>query len=231
MLGDVWQVRVNGYFPCGTNRISTYGPMGAAPYYVGENIDFAQTRYDSLDMAGMDFEFGRRLPGWLGENGVSAYVGGYYYMADRAFNTFGVATRLEALISPNLTFDAKFTSDPIFHNKIGIQFTWLLPNGKCKSCAADTCSEVYRLTEPVVRNTTVVYATQAVNTPQVALNPATGTPIIVVHVDSAAPAGGNGTVNDPYNNLPAAQAGSAPNDIILVQGGSMFTGQSNRPAK
>jgi hypothetical protein len=225
LLGDLWQLRVNGYFPCGTNRISTFSALGPA-YYAGENIDFGQTRYDNLDMAGTDFEIGRRLPGWLGENGVSAYIGGYYYRADQAFSTFGVMTRLEALISPNLTIDAKFSNDPLFKNKVGIGITYLLPNGKCKSCAAETCSEVYRLTEPVVRNRTVVYATQTLNTPQVALNPATGTPIIVVHVDSAAPAGGNGTVNMPYNTLPAAQAGSAPNDIILVQGGSMFSGQS-----
>ncbi len=216
--------RINGYFPAGSNRIGVSSGVGA-PTYVGENIVFPSLRFDNVDMGGMDVEIGRRLPGWLGDNGVSAYVGGYYYRADKEFNTFGVATRLEALVTPNLTFDAKFTNDAVFHNKVGIEFTWLLPNGKCKSCASDTCSEVYRLTEPVVRNTTVVYATQTVNTPQVAINPATGTPIIVVHVNSAAPAGGNGTVTNPYNNLPSAQTGSAPNDIILVQGGSMFTGQ------
>ena len=197
-----------------------------APIYVGENINFPQTRFDSLDMAGTDFEIGRRLPGWLGENGVSAYAGGYYYSADAAFNTFGFMTRLEALLSPNLTIDAKFSTDPLFKNRVGLGVTWLLPNGKCKSCAAETCSEVYRLTEPVVRNRTVVYATQTLNAPQIALNPATGTPIIVVHVDSNAPAGGNGTVNMPYNSLPTAQAGSGPNDIILVQGSSVFTGQA-----
>ena len=215
---------MNAYLPCGANRISAFSALGPA-FYSGENIDFAQTRFDNVDMGGFDFEVGRRLPGWLGNNGVSAYLGGYYYRADAAFDTFGVATRLQALISPNLTIEAKFTNDHIFKNRVGVDITWFLPWNKCKSCADASCSEIYRLTQPVERNRTVVYATQTVNNPVVVLNPATGTPIIVVHVDSNAPGGGNGSISAPYNNLPAAQTGSAPNDIILVDAGSQFSGQ------
>ncbi len=225
LLGDLWQFRVNGYVPCGTNRISSFTALGA-PMYVNENIVFGQTRFDNLDMGGFDWELGRRLPGWLGNNGVSAYIGGYYYQADAAFNTLGISSRLEAIISPNLTIDAKFTNDHLFKNRVGLDVTWFLPSGKCKSCADTCCSEVYRLTEPVERNRTVVYATQTLNNPIIATSPTTGLPIIVVHVDSNAPNGGNGNVQSPYNNLPAAQTGSAPNDIILVQAGSEFSGQA-----
>lgn len=153
-LGDVWQARLNGYFPAGTNRISTFSGVGPA-----------QTRYDSLDMGGMDFELGRRLPGWLGDNGVSLYFGGYYYRADASFDTFGAATRLEAIISPNLSIDVKFSNDHLFKNRVGVDITWFLPSSKCKSCTDTYCSELYRLTEPVERNRTVVYATQAINPP------------------------------------------------------------------
>ncbi len=224
VLQDLWSLRSNIYVPIGGNRTTEYlSPLGA-PFYLGENIVFPQTRIDNLSMAGIDVEVGRRLPGWLGDNGVSLYGGAYYYQANQEFHTVGAEARLEALISPTLTVDCKFTSDQIFHNNVDVGITWAMTFVRCKSCC-NSPDAYYRLTEPVVRNRDVVFANQTVSAPVVATNPATGQPIIVVHVDSNATAPGNGTYAMPYTSLPLAQAGSAPNDIILVDAGSVFNGQ------
>ena len=47
--------------------------------------------------------------------------------------------------------------------------------------------------------------------------------IDVIHVDNAAPPGGNGTAEHPFNSLAAAQAASAVNDIIYVHRGNGTT--------
>ncbi len=226
MLGPVWKARSNLYVPIGYERV-TEGFTGlGAPFYFGENILFPRTEFDQVSMLGLDAEIGRPLPGWLGENGVSLYGGAYFYRTDKTLNATGVSARLEAIVSPVFTLDAKVTSDPIFKNEASFGITWILPCGRCKSCGPICNEEYYRLTEPVERNRTIVFGTQAVNSPAVATSPTTGQPIIVVHVDSNAATPGNGTFAMPYKTLAAAQAGSAPNDIILVDAGSMFSGQS-----
>jgi hypothetical protein len=224
VLQDRWSLRSNLYFPVGSNRVTTAETPLGAPFYLGENILFPQTRYESVSMVGADVELGRRLPGWLGDNGVSLYGGFYYYDADKSFHTVGGEARLEALVSPALTVDCKYTSDHIFKNTVDVDITWALSFVRCKSCCS-TPDAFYRMTEPVVRNRNVVFGTQVVNSPVVATDPNTGQPIVVVHVDSNAAAPGNGTYAMPYTSLPLAQAGSAPNDIILVDAGSTFNGQ------
>ncbi len=144
LLGDVWDWRTNGYFPIGTARNTNGAPPGA----------------DIAALTGVDMEFGRRLPGWLGENGVSLYGGWYYYRADRLLTAFGGEMRLEAIVSDVLKLDARMTSDPLFKTNVSFGITYLLPAaGRCKNCAASS-PEYYRLTEPAERNRTVVRALQ-----------------------------------------------------------------------
>ena len=53
-----------------------------------------------------------------------------------------------------------------------------------------------------------------------AINPATGLPYNVIHANNLAdPMAGNGTFENPYATLAEAEAGSAVNDIIFVDGG------------
>lgn len=51
---------------------------------------------------------------------------------------------------------------------------------------------------------------------QSAINPVTALPYVFVFVDNSNSKPGDGTFNNPYSTLAAAQAGSAPNDIIYV---------------
>ena len=79
-----------------------------------------------------------------------------------------------------------------------------------------------RLREPVMRND---YVTLAHNT-TTGGNPLTnpdGRALRVVHVASNAAAGGNGTIENPYNELDQADgAGSQPGDIIFAHSTSTF---------
>ncbi len=243
-LGPVWQARANGYFPIGLNgQQESFSALGT-PFFQGENILFPRTQFDSISMAGTDVEIGRKLPGWLGEHGLSAYTGLYYYRGDSQTHTFGISARFEALVSKDLTIDVRATNDPLFNSEVGIGITWLLPIGRCKtscckSCGGgegggcgcgDSCCDppdlYYRLVEMPQRSRTVVFATSSFSNPAVATDPTTGQAIRVVHVDSNAAPGGNGSVADPYQTLPTAQAGSQPGDIVFANAVSTFNAKS-----
>ncbi len=145
VLGEVWEWRANGYFPCGANRQPvSFSSLG--PTFVGAEA-----------LPGVDMEVGRRLPGWLGENGVSAYAGWYYYRDDSALTTFGGSLRVEAKLSDALTFDTKVTSDSLFKTNVAFGITWVLPTaGKCKTCRPHS-DDYYRMVQPVERNRTIVF--------------------------------------------------------------------------
>ncbi len=136
-LGPLWDMRVNGYFPIGAAR---------------------DLRTDVTSLTGMDMEAGRRLPGWLGENGVSFYSGFYYYGVDRDLHAFGAQERLEIDLSDVFRVDIRVTTDPVFKTNLSFGLTYSLPaTGKCKVCQND---DYWRLVQPVVRNWTFVRAPQ-----------------------------------------------------------------------
>jgi hypothetical protein len=90
--------------------------------------------------------------------------------------------------------------------------------------------------QPMMRNEHIVRAHQ---TPIMAVNPQTGTPYRVIHVDNAAPTGGSGAVESPLTTLAAASAAATnPYDIVFVHrglsrtstpyGGSFVFGNENQ---
>lgn len=145
VLGDVWEWRANGYFPCGANRqplsFSSLGP----------------TFFSAEALPGVDMECGRRLPGWFGEYGISVFGGWYYYRDDSTLNTVGASLRVEAKLSDAITIDTKATRDSLFKTNVAVGITWILPTaGKCKVCRPHS-EDFYRLVQPVERNRTIVF--------------------------------------------------------------------------
>lgn len=80
----------------------------------------------------------------------------------------------------------------------------------------------------MMRNEHVVRAHQ---TPEVAVNPETGTPWRVFHVDNSGSGAGAGTAAAPFTSLAAAQAAATtPYDIVYVHQGSSATNPYVTPA-
>jgi len=78
-----------------------------------------------------------------------------------------------------------------------------------------------QMEQPMMRNEHIVRAHQ---TPVVAINPATGDPWRVFHVDSAAAPGGNGSAESPFQLLTVAQNNATlPYDIVFVRPGVSST--------
>jgi hypothetical protein len=74
-----------------------------------------------------------------------------------------------------------------------------------------------QMEQPMMRNEHIV---RAHRTPVVAINPSTGTPWRVFHVNNVAGAGGDGSLERPFNTLAAADtAATMPWDIVYVNRG------------
>ena len=212
-LGSWWDLRGNGYFLNGVqdNFVSALG-VGGNPYYTGNQISFLGTQLRDQAMSGGDVEFG--VPVSANAQWLRAYSGVYGYRTTEQ-NTFGYRGRVEAMVSNDLTLGVMVSQDRLWGTNInatvdfkfsGFQPTRYFPNLSTRE----------RMLSPVQRNWRIATHTYTQNVDVAAINPLTNQPYFITHVDNSTAAGGNGTIERPFNYLP----NSAPGNIILVHRGN-----------
>ena len=225
-LGDSFDIRVNGHFPLDTTQTSD--PVLSAsgtPFYSGNEI-FAATETITTDTAFsvVDAEVAKRindLEAW-------AYLGGYQLDAGSEDAT-GYRVGVRGYAVPDLALSLQVTDDDIYATNVVFGITWFVGRTNCNN---EPCGNVLdRLREPVLRNdyiaTTSTSSSQASGDALTAQG--TTNDIHVVHVDSTAAAGGDGTFENPLDSLANVEANSSASgagqeaSIILVHGGSMLT--------
>jgi hypothetical protein len=197
-LTDWGNLRSNGYIPVGSTA-SVSGP------YVGSSLlcDLGIT----AALAGADLEVGGYTFGNARYNlpsgkDVVPYFGGVY-------------TRLDLTFMENWDFSLQANNDSYFDWTGFARLTYRM-GGSRRRTVAD------QMEQPMMRNEHIVRAHQAAAQ---AINPLTGTPWRVIHVDNSVAAGGAGTAEAPVNSLAGAQAvANQPFDVIFVhQGNSAVT--------
>jgi hypothetical protein len=202
-FGDKLDFHINGYCPIKDE----YTLGGPEPCFVGNQIVLVQ----GIDagLRGTDFEAGLRLP-FATIVDPRAYVGGYFYGSHSIDPFLGLSTRVEIHPSEWTTAQVRVTTDEQFGVSTMFNFE-LHMGGRRHRPAYD------RITEPVHRNDHIVRYHQD---PQFAINPLTGQPYQVYHVnnDPLLPASGQGTFESPFTTLAQAEMASAPADVILVYG-------------
>ena len=128
--------------------------------------------------------------------------------------------RLEATVSNDLTLSVMVSNDAIYGTNVngvidfkfsGFNPTKYFPNMTTRQ----------RLLNPVQRNWRIATRTVEQDLNVAAINPATGNPYFIVHVNNTAAPGGNGTIEHPFQTL---QNGPAGTDIILVHRGTANSG-------
>ncbi len=206
-FGDVFDFHINGYFPFRQD----YTLGGPEPCFFGNQIMLLQG-IDSALM-GTDVEAGLRLP-WLSGLDPRAYIGGYFYGSNAIDPFLGLSARMEVHPTEYTTAQVRVTDDERFGTS-AIASLELHLGGRKHRPAFD------RITEPVHRNDHIVRFHQD---PLFAINPQTGQPFSVVHVDGGVAGGGGGTFERPFTTLAQAQANSGPGDIIFLNGPSVYSG-------
>jgi len=210
-LTDYGNLRSNGYIPVGT----TAQQMGP---FVGNSL--LCTNGINAALAGADLEVGAWIPGLADWAGMVS-VGGYAYGNSR-YNTVngtdvvpwfgGVYTRLDLTLIRNWDFSLQANNDSFFDWTGFARLTYRMGGSRRRNVPD-------QMEQPMMRNEHIVRTHTA---PVQAVNPVTGLPYTVYHVDNSttlSPAG-VGTWENPYTTLTQAQAAAtADYDIVFVRAG------------
>jgi hypothetical protein len=237
-LSEFLDVRTNLY----TNTGRTSADLGTSfirgsEHFVDDNIAFNTRTRRAAATDGLDLTLTVPVPGQVFQAiNMEASAGGYHYVAND-FNlddATGYRLRLDAdFMSQTLHTFLDFTSDKVFNNNLvfGADLNYYHDVQRRPRMGHN---QFNRMSEWVRRNYNVVAIDQTiVNPDELAINPITGTPYIVLHVRNIVPndpdfpnypaPAGNGSVDTPYQFIDQAQDDPKDADIIFVHSGSVFT--------
>ncbi len=218
-LGPLVDLRLNANIPLEDVKAGDDVQVSGEATFQGNNL--AQTTIADADAAlrVVDFEIAPRLfnlNAWF-------YAGGYQ-MDGQDVSEFGEKGGVRGYIMNDLALDVGVHDDDLFGTTTVVQIIWTPGRVSADpSYWAHTIDD--RMREHVYRNTYVaVSRTQVVGSEIV--TDEDGDPFNIVHVDSTAAEGGDGTFENPFNDLDEITNNTAIADIILAHGGSVFSNQS-----
>lgn len=208
-----WDLYGNGYFPIGTTNYAQGDPTGAN-CFLNHSI-VLQPGIDSA-LRGFDAMF-RIKPESLAHINGSFEFGGYGYTSDLV-NTFGgVRVRSGVQLMQGLVVSAEVNHDNRF-DFTGVLSLAMIYGGSARGTEYGLLA---RDLEPTVRNDHIVRFQQDL---VLAIDPDTGLPYNVFHVDNTADPGfADGRVETPFTTLAAAEAAASADDIIFVREGDGTT--------
>ena len=227
-LGETFDVLVNGYIPLSDEReIEVLNTNPQAPALVGNQI-VVDTNGRVLEepQGGLDLELGYNVPFFKEyTDSLRVYAGGFYFDGDNTESVAGWRARVAADITPDIQIGARFQRDDERGSQGFLEATVRFPFGQKKSFREEGLRA--RLDDSPERDIDIVTNDVVTDTGsrKAVINNDTGTLQKVIHVDNMS-GGGDGTAENPFNTLTAAQAAAAENDIIYVNtGDGGVTGQ------
>jgi hypothetical protein len=228
-LAEDWEVRSNAYVPLsGKKQMGTSGGEALSdPYLAGSGIyvDVAgQNAVIEKPLWGVDAEAGLKLPGkdfWM-------HAGVFAFDASEAEGLAGGRLRATYKVTDNIALTAEGQYDNVRGRQgwLGVRYT--VPFGGPKEKAtglkrrmtADPVRDVDIVTAAVEEEVAPAYTAPVENTE-------TETAQRVLHVDNSAGGGGDGTLENPFNTLAAAQAVLQDFDILYINRGTGTTAGMN----
>ena len=210
-LSDSLDLRANGYIPFGNreNFLRVTDP-GTTPVFVGHDFSTLGTALFQQALEGFDAEAGIPVPviNWL------RMYAGFYHLNFDSDQTWGVRSRVEGRLTQGVNLSFQVTNDDKFGTNLNvgvdIRFDGRLPTRFGGS------GDAYSRRYDQVRRQWQVQLAENKGDFAVPLNdPTTGDQIAVTWVNNTSGAGGDGTVEHPFNVLPS----SADSDYVMVKRG------------
>lgn len=218
-LGPSLDMRLNANIPLEDLQVSDQSAFGT-PLYRDNVLAVNQTNGGDVPLRVVDFEMAPRLF----DLNVWVYGGGYQ-MDGEDVSELGAKAGVRGYVVNDVVVDVGLTDDDLFGTTTTFQVIWT-PGRTAPGCSDWSHRLADRMREQVYRNMYVATRQISVESTPALTYPTSGDAVRVVHVDSAAAAGGDGTFEAPLNSLADVQANSQPGDIVLVHGGSSFTGDA-----
>lgn len=205
-----WDLIGNGYFPLGTTDYAQGDPTGERCFF--NNVIVLQPGIDSA-LQGFDVTW-RFRPRSLGMVNGSIDLGGYGYRSEFVDFFGGGRVRLGMQLLQGLVISAEVNQDERFDTTGVLQLAYLFG----VNARGNEFSLGGRDLEPTLRNDHIVRFRQDL---VVAIDPDTGAPYNVYHVDNTAdPAFADGRAQTPFTTLAAAEAAAGTDAIIFVHRGN-----------
>ena len=225
-FGDIIDANANGYLPFG-DKGHQYGTTGfvGLPIFGGNTLLLPQYNLEEQSMFGFDAEIGSRIPGLPRDLDARIWGGYYFFDSDNVSAINGIRGRVEARVNPQLLAHLTVTSDNRFDTHVMVGLIWDFTKilAAPKPPTVTNRAALGRLSR---YNQNVMVAETSVYTPIPAIDPATGLPFRVMHVNSGATPGGDGTIEAPLNSVTQASTAAQSGDIVYLHRGSVFDGQS-----
>ncbi|MCE7887659.1 MAG: hypothetical protein DYH13_09200 [Alphaproteobacteria bacterium PRO2] len=221
-LAEDWEVRGNAYVPLsGKKQMGTSGGEALGDPYLANNgiyVDVTgQNAIVEKPLWGADAEAGLKLPGkdfWL-------HAGAFAFDASEVEGLAGGRLRATYKMTENIALTAEGQYDTMRGRQgwLGVRYT--VPFGDAKTkykglknrMTADPVRDVDIVTAAVEEEVRPGYTAQVVNTETEAAQR-------VIHVDNSAGGGGDGTLENPFNTLAAAEAAMQDHDVIYINRGT-----------
>ncbi|MCE7887660.1 MAG: hypothetical protein DYH13_09205 [Alphaproteobacteria bacterium PRO2] len=221
-LAEDWEVRGNAYVPLsGKKQMGTSGGEALSdPYLAGSGIyvDVAgRNAVVEKPLWGADAEVGLKLPGrdfWM-------HAGAFAFDASEVEGLAGGRLRATYKVTDRIALTAEGQYDNVRGRQgwLGVRYTIPFGDSKTKHTGlkhrmtVDPVRDVDIVTAAVEEQVTPAHAAPVENT-------STETAQRVIHVDNSAGGGGDGTLENPFNTLAAAQAILQDFDILYINRGT-----------
>lgn len=218
-LGRLWDVRANGYVVTGGDRFL----LSTSDSFAGMNLVRTLNYFDAF--SGFDGEIGRNLTPASPDLDLKVFAGGYRFTSDGPDNATGVRVRGEARFWDQVDVGVAFQHDAVFDTTFNVSIAFLL-GGSGRSTTETEPNQAHRLDDPIHKNMHIVLGN--VSERVVHLDPADGAPLTFLHANNNAAAGGDGSFEAPFQTLAETEAAASADgpDVVLLQNGSTFTGES-----
>ncbi|QDT31895.1 right-handed parallel beta-helix repeat-containing protein [Thalassoglobus polymorphus] len=217
-LGRYVDMRMNFSIPIGESMNTSVVGQGENAF-VGNNISVQQFIRTEEALQTYDAEIATPFP-YLGGYGVDVGVGFYILAGEETDTSAGVSVRTQAQINDSFWLNGLYTNDPEFGSNFSINFELTMPSsGPIRWFKRPAVASA--LTDSVIRRYRMPVSTGTGIQQNIAINPKTGLPYNVAHIDPDDLTSGNGSVGNPfmsleeYSALSLAEQGAF--DIIYVQ--------------
>ncbi len=229
-LADQYDVRVNAYIPLNKDKTSTRtNPNGTGVGFVGNQL-FVNTDQLVVEEAlpGLDFELGYKLDfADHYTDSTRVYAGAYHFEGNQAEDVTGWRARIAGNISSDIQLGARYQHDDVRGSQTYLEATVRFPFGAKQSYGSAQLKS--RLDESPERDIDIVSNEKVLDAGlnQNIINVQTGVAQNIIHVDNSAGGGGDGSAENPFNALVAAETAAVANDMIYVhRGDGTTTGQN-----
>ncbi len=212
-LTEQFDLRGNAYLPIGTKRnVTQVLDYGTVPVFDGNLISFLGMNQEEQALRGVDAETGAPL---LGLAWARAYAGAYYLESQDDDEILGFRGRIETALSPDVSLNFMVTNDNVFDTNLNLGIEWRFSGGLPYMTPQPFSTDIRKYAQ--VRRAWPVQTRMAkVDALIPSVNPRTGRPFRVAHVDNTNPTAGNGSSENPFRNLPMSAHNA---DMILVDAG------------